>query len=174
MNEQKIEELLKRYFDGLTSLDEERALQRYFAKSDIPDSLKVYRPMFAFFDEERAIQPPVQKPVIGNLRLFSIVTGIAASIALLIMFGLPMNKQPDNYIYYVDGQRVYDETAAIALAENKLQMLAQSMQKAQSSMAAFEKVQESVQPLQQLNKISNALRQLETIGIEIEKLIIDN
>ena len=171
MNEQKTKELLERYFDGATSLDEERELQRYFAESDIPDSLKIYRPMFAFFDEERAVQPPVQKPVIRKLRLLSVITGIAASIAILIMVGLPLKQQPDNIIYYVDGKRVYDETAAIALAENKLQMLAQSMQKAQSSMAAFEKIQESVQPLQQLNKISNALRQLEIIGTEIEKLI---
>ena len=174
MNEQKTEELLQRYFDGATSLDEERELQRYFAESDIPDSLKVYRPMFTFFDKERAVQPPAQKPVIRNLRLFSIVTGIAASIAILIMVGLPFKQQSDNYVYYVDGQRIYDETAAIALAENKLQMLTQSMQKAQNSMATFGKVQESIQPLQQLNKISNTLQQLEIIGTEIGKLIINN
>jgi hypothetical protein len=167
MNEQKTKELLRRYFDGATSLDEERELQRYFAKSDIPDSLKVYRPMFAFFDEERAVQPPVRKPVIRRLRLLSIITGIAATIAILIMIGLP-KPQTDNYVYYVDGQRVYDETAAIALAENKLQMLAQSMQKAQSSMAAFDKVQESAQSLQQLSKISDVYRQVERI------LIINN
>jgi len=168
MNAQKTKELLERYFDGATSLDEERELQRYFAESDIPDSLKIYRPMFAFFDEERAVQPPAQKPVIRKLRLLSVITGIAASIAILIMFGLPLKQQPDNIIYYVDGKRVYDETAAIALAENKLQMLAQSMQKAQSSMATFEKVQEGVQPLQQLSKISNIYQQMERI------LVINN
>jgi hypothetical protein len=167
MNEQKTKELLQRYFDGATSLDEERELQRYFAKSDIPDSLKVYRPMFAFFDEERAVQPPVRKPVIRRLRLLSIVTGIAASIAILIMVGLP-KQQSDNFIYYVNGQRIYDETAAMALAENKLQMLAQSMQKAQNSMATFDKVQESVQPLQQFSKISDIYQQMEKI------LIINN
>jgi len=167
MNEQKTKELLERYFDGATSLDEERELQRYFAESDIPDSLKVYRPMFAFFGEERAVQPPAQKPVIRKLRLLSIITGIAAGIAILIMVGMP-KQQPDNIIYYVDGQRVYDETRAIALAENKLQMLAQSMQKAQSSMAALEKVQESVQPLQQLSKISNIYQKVERI------LVINN
>ena len=167
MNEQKIQELLQRYFDGATSLDEERELQHYFAASDIPDSLMVYRPMFAFFDEERAIQPPAQKPVIRHLRLLSIITGIAASIAVLIMVALP-KQQSDNYIYYVDGKRVYDETAAIALAENKLQMLAQSMQKAQNSMATLEKVQESVQSLQQFSKITDIYQQIEKI------LVINN
>ena len=167
MNEQKVQELLQLYFDGATSSDEERALQHYFAESDMPDSLKIYRPMFAFFDEERAVQPPTQKPVIRNLRLPAIITGIAASIAILILISLPKIKS-DNYVYYVDGQRIYDQTAAITLAENKLQMLAESMQKAQNSMATFEKVQESAQSLQQFSKISNAYQQIEKI------LVINN
>jgi hypothetical protein len=170
MNEQKVQKLLQQYFDGATSLDEERALQRYFAESDIPDSLKAYRPMFAFFVEERAVEPPKQKTVIRSIRpILSIVVGIAASIAIFFFVAMP-KQQHDNYVYYVDGQRIYDETAAIALAENKLQMLAVSMQKAQVSMAAFGKVQESAQSLQQLNKISNAYRQIEMLGAKIEGL----
>ena len=165
MNEQKIHELLQRYFDGATSLEEERALQRYFAGSDMPDSLKAYRPMFAFFAEERAVEPPKQKAVIRNIRLnLSIITGIAASIAILFLVGVPKMKS-DDYIYYVDGQRIYDQTAAIASAENKLQLLAASMQKAQNSMAAFDKVQESNESLQQFSKISNAYRQMEKICV---------
>ena len=162
MNEQKVQELLQRYFDGVTSIDEERTLQHYFAESDMPDSLKIYRPMFAFFDEERTIQPPAQKPAIRSFRLPAIITGIAASIAILIMISLP-KTEVDNYVYYVNGQRIYDQTAAIASAEEKLQMLAESIQKAQNSMAAFEKVQESAKSLQQFGKILNAYRQIETI-----------
>ena len=168
MNEQKIHELLQRYFDGATSLDEERKLQRYFSGGDISDSLKAYLPLFTFFAEERAIAPPQQKAVVRNLRIrLSIITGIAASIAILFLVGFP-KTQSDNYIYYIDGQRVYDESAAIAKAEDKLQLLAASMQKAQSSMAAFEKVQESNHALQQFDKISNAYQLVE------KKLTINN
>ena len=174
MNEQKVEELLQRYFEGATSLDEERALRRYFAESDTPDSLKAYRAMFTFFADERAVEPPKQKAAIRSVRLtLSIVAAIAASIAILFLIGMPQ-QQPDNYVYYVDGQRIYDETAAIALAETKLQMLAASMQKAQNSMAAFERVQESAQSLQQLGKISNAYRQMEMLGAKIGELTINN
>jgi len=76
--------------------------------------------------------------------------------------------QSDHYVYFVDGQRIYDESAAIALAENKLQLLAVSMQKAQSSMYAFDKVQESNQALQQFGKISDAYQLIE------KQLIIKN
>jgi len=168
MNEQKIHELLQQYFEGATSLDEERELHRYFAGENISDTLKAYRPMFTFFAEERAIAPPVSKAVTRNLRIgLSILTGIAASIAILFLVGVP-KMQSDQYVYFVDGQRVYDESAAIAMAENKLQLLAASMQKAQSSMNAFEKVQESNQALQQFSKISNAYQLVE------KQLIINN
>jgi len=163
MNEQKINELLQRYFDGATTLDEERDLQRYFAQSDVHESLKVYRPMFAFFAEERAVQPPAQNHAARKIRIgLSMITGIAASIAILFMVGIPKTTS-DDYVYYVNGQRVFDESAALALAENKLQLLSASMQKAQNSMATFEKVQETNQSLQQFSKISDAYRQMERI-----------
>ena len=161
MTEQKIQELLQRYFDGATSLDEERELQRYFAGDDIPGSLTAYRPMFAFFAEERAVAPPKPKAVIRNIRVaLSVITGIAASVAILFLVGLPV-KQPDHYVYFVDGQRVYNEAAAFESAENKLQLLAASMQRAQNSMSALEKVQDSNQALQQFDKISNAFQRIE-------------
>ena len=154
MDKQKIQELLKRYFEATTTLDEERDLQRYFAGSRIDDSLKVYRPLFTFFAEERAIEPPAYKTRTIRLK-WSVITAIAASIALLLWLGTPKTEPVENFVYIVDGKRVYDETAALAIAENKLQMLAESMQTARNSMAAFEKLQESSQPL---IKISNALR----------------
>ena len=164
MNEQKIQELLQRYFDGATSLDEERELQRYFAGNEISGPLKAYRPMFAYFAGERAVMPPQPKAVVRNIRLgLSILTGVAASIAILFLVGLP-KIQSDKYVYYVDGQRVYNELAALESAEDKLQLLAASMQKAQNSMAAFEKVQDTHQALQQFDKISNAYQRIE-LGI---------
>ena len=174
MNEHKIHELLQRYFDGATSLNEERELQRYFAEEDIPASLMAYQPMFAFFAEERAVEPPVQKTAARIIRLnWTIATSIAASIAILFIVSLP-KTQHDQYAYFVDGQRVYDETAALESAEIKLQMMSASMQKARNSMAAFEKVQESNQSLQQFEKISNAYRQIGMVGSKLEELRINN
>ena len=161
MNEQKVNELLRRYFEGATSLDEERDLQRYFAGSEIHASLETYRPMFTFFAEERAVEPPAKKAKTSKISLYaSIITGIAACIAILFMAGFPKMK-PDNYVYFVDGQRIYDETAALDLAENKLQLLAASMQTARNSMAAFDILHETGQSLQQLSKISEAFQQVE-------------
>lgn len=51
-----IDELLNRYFEGETSAAEERELRHYFATAELPDHLKAYRPMFAYFDEEIAAE----------------------------------------------------------------------------------------------------------------------
>jgi len=174
MNEQKVNELLQRYFDGETTRDEECALQRYFAQSDsdIPDPLKAYRPLFTFFAQERAVQPPIRKE--RDIRIgWTILMGVAASIAVLFMMVLP-KKESDNFVYFVDGQRIYDETAAIAMAENSLQLLAASMQKAHTGMAAFDRLQESTQALQQFDKISEAYRQVLEIGSRFDDLRVLN
>ena len=174
MNEQRVHELLQRYFDGATSLEEERNLQRYFAGCDVHESLKAYRPMFTFFAQERAVEPPIRKTQARKISLnMSIITAIAASIALLLWIGLPMMKS-DDYVYFVNGQRIYDENAAIALAEDNLQMLAASMQSALNGMTALDKLQESNQSLQQFSIISNAYRQIEELGSKFEELKIEN
>ena len=176
MNEQRIHELISRYFDGMTSLDEERELHQYFVGDDIPDSLKVYRPMFVFFAEEQMIDPPVKKSAARTIGLnWAMVTGIAASIAILFLIAIPKSgKEYEKYVYYVDGQRIHNETIALESAENKLQMLAESMQKAKNSMSAFEKVQASNQSLQQFDKISNAYRQLEEVGVKLQEVTSSN
>ena len=47
----KIKKLIANYFDGNTSIEEEKALQKYFAQDSIAPELQVYKSMFRYFDE---------------------------------------------------------------------------------------------------------------------------
>ena len=47
-----IEELLEQYFEGRTSAEEEATLRRFFASVDVPENLKMYKPLFTYFDDE--------------------------------------------------------------------------------------------------------------------------
>ena len=47
-----IEELLNKYFEGETTCEEERELRRFFTRGIVPEHLQMYRPMFAFLNEE--------------------------------------------------------------------------------------------------------------------------
>lgn len=52
MKAMQIQQLIDKYMNGQTTVDEEQLIARYFRKAtDVPDSLKPYRDMFAYFDE---------------------------------------------------------------------------------------------------------------------------
>jgi len=47
-----IEKLLEKYFEGLTSAEEEATLRLYFTSGDVPENLVMYKPLFVYFDDE--------------------------------------------------------------------------------------------------------------------------
>ena len=52
MTSMQIQQLIDKYMNGQTTVDEEQLIARYFrTATDVPDSLKPYRDMFAYFDE---------------------------------------------------------------------------------------------------------------------------
>lgn len=52
MTAMEIKQLIDRYMNGQTTVDEEQLLARYFrSATDLPDDLQPYRDMFAYFDE---------------------------------------------------------------------------------------------------------------------------
>ncbi len=48
-------ELLDRYFDGMTNIEEENQLKHYFSSDNITDDLREYQPLFSFLNEEKKI-----------------------------------------------------------------------------------------------------------------------
>ena len=50
----KIEKLIEAYFDGNTTLEEERILQNYFAQDIVPVHLQEYKLMFDYFAQSKA------------------------------------------------------------------------------------------------------------------------
>lgn len=52
MKAMQIQQLIDKYMNGQTTVDEEQLIVRYFRNAtDVPDSLKPYRDMFAYFNE---------------------------------------------------------------------------------------------------------------------------
>lgn len=56
MTIEKIKILLEKYFEGETTLEEERFLNEYFNNSEVPIELKSYQPLFQFFKGEKDIR----------------------------------------------------------------------------------------------------------------------
>lgn len=100
-----IKQLIDRYMDGLTTVDEERQIARYFRiERNVPDALRPYRDMFAYFDEGMPLGdvpgfdgtplPPRRRPVRRRpvrRRMVAVWGGavVAAAAALAALFVMP-------------------------------------------------------------------------------------
>ncbi|MCB0666584.1 MAG: hypothetical protein KDC80_12200 [Saprospiraceae bacterium] len=154
MEENKIRALLEKYWEGETSLEEEKDLRSYFASSQVAEEFVPYIPLFAFFDEEKHIQmereivEPTQDQKGGKIINLRWAINIAASVAIFVLMFL-VNKQlnkpaPDQYAY----QDTY-QTPEEALAEVK-QALFYMSSKMNKGMTTTAQSLEKMQPLDEI------------------------
>lgn len=86
---QNIQELLEKYWEGETTLEEERLLKQYFISENIDERLQAYAPLFHAIREEQTVQ--FEKVKLAPMR--PTVYGwsgwaVAASVVLLIAAGI--------------------------------------------------------------------------------------
>lgn len=104
MESKIIEELLEKYFEGETSLEEENRLKNYFTEGEIAENLKAYKPLFEYFKSEKEghLSPdfeqklmekiqPVQKEAV--LRKINFTWIRVAAILAFVVGGLWMLRQ---------------------------------------------------------------------------------
>ena len=101
----KIEDLLEKYFQGETSIAEEKELKNYFSSPNVAQHLEQYKPMFGYFSqvkEQKSTQDIPLKTKKRNVAWLS----IAASVVVLLGVG--------TYFY------VSEKNAAPAVAQTEL------------------------------------------------------
>lgn len=87
MESHKIESLLDKYFDGETTLAQERELQEYFTSPDVAQHLEQYRPMFGYFAKEKEQRFDGTLPLKPRKRKVVAWLSVAASVAVLLGVG---------------------------------------------------------------------------------------
>ena len=115
-----IENLLKKYENGETTLNEEQQLKNYFSKDTVEPHLEMYKPMFAYFlvnqQEQFTKDVPLKTKRIFNYKWLSV-----AAVTVL-MFGFYFNQGPtekekqDALLAYNQTMEVFD---MVALQFNK-------------------------------------------------------
>jgi hypothetical protein len=111
MNTKGIEDLLDKFYEGNTTLQEEHILRDFFRNPDVPGHLKSHQKMFSFFLDEQ--QPQIDDPAFeqkltalltdqpvkilpisskANRNNFIFITSIAATILLLIGLFVTYNQ----------------------------------------------------------------------------------
>ena len=96
MNKKHIQDLLDKYFEGETSLREEKELKDFFRKTALlPEEWKSYKQMFALFESEREITVPVKENIQKRKNIFWLVAttiSLAATALILLTVFIPPTK----------------------------------------------------------------------------------
>jgi hypothetical protein len=88
MKHEQIHILLEKYWEGETTLEEERMLKAYFSSGDVAESLRTYVPLFQTLQAEKDIQYPKSGAMSApKHHIMWHQWAIAASIAALLMAG---------------------------------------------------------------------------------------
>jgi len=90
MLETQIRELLDRYWEGETTVEEERRLREFFAREPVPESLRQEARLFRALQTEQTVKmPPGRLSVAAPLQRFASFGWIAAAaVALLVTAGI--------------------------------------------------------------------------------------
>lgn len=147
-NEIKI--LVAKYFDGATSLEEEKMLSQYFSQcNELPEEFKSVKMLFASLykigeaapvNAEVRVAPTIKR---ASWRVWSyhIGVGVAASVAVVMLLTTlfkdngtePYPGMGKEFICYVDGKQVDDWAIAHAETNRILGEVASNMHQAMSS-----------------------------------------
>lgn len=161
MDYKYIEQLLERYWQCATSLEEEDILRAFFSQKDIPAPFLRYRSLFVYekeaaaremlgadFDarmmamideEEEKPQPNVKARVISLRDRMMPLFRAAAVVAIIVTLGnaaqLSFREDaPDEDINYADYKDTYSDPAvAYDNVENALQLISEGISMAQRS-----------------------------------------
>ena len=177
--EEKIRVLLDKYYNGETTLDEERLLKQYFAENNVPESLVADKELFLVLAEkplthnlaiEQSIRSEVDKwknAESSRKRFYNrlaVALSSAATIAIAIglTFFLIQQNQTEKYVdTFDDPQLALQETqrvlalvgSKIANAKHELKPL-NHLQKPADSFRSFSKVAESMDYFSKIESIS--------------------
>jgi hypothetical protein len=83
----KIERILEKYFEGETSIMEEKELKDYFASSNVAQHLEHYKPMFGYFSQGKQEQYKAVIPLQTTKRKIASWISIAATVIVLLGVG---------------------------------------------------------------------------------------
>jgi len=155
METTKIEALLQKYFEGETSVAEEKQLENYFNNEKVDSSLQEYAQFFKGISElagnnrDRALESDIMDFILENETkekskyrwLWQTVTGVAASVIIIL----------GGFLYYQQ-QKSFDDTfknpdEAYAYAVKTLGYVSGKYSKGLAGLSKFDKLQKATEPV---------------------------
>ena len=179
METEKITKLLQTFFNGESTIEEERMLEMYFKSGNVAEEFKEYAAFFNGISEltnitdNSKIEEEVMDYILENENrektryrwLWQTVTGIAASVIIVL----------GGFLFYQQ-QKTFDDTfenpqEAYAYAQQTLQFVSGKYNKGLAGLTSFDKLQKANQPIKNatapVNEFYNAIEKMDKNQIQI-------
>lgn len=117
MKKEKVEKLLKLYFNGKSSVHEEKLLRHYFQSDNILPEFMKYRDLFNFFSSEAKLINSYRYKENKNKFILSFTAVAASFIAFLLIIN---NSEADKIRVVVGGEKMKDKEIALQIVDKQL------------------------------------------------------
>ncbi len=179
---EKVRKMLERFYQGETTLEEEKALQDYFSSTTVPEELLPDRELFETFgsaDESIAVPRDLNKKILDTIdrverkevrtRRISIysLSGLAAGLLALIAVYVFFLRTDDavNYASFQDTDTYEDPMEAYEEAKRTLAYVSDKLNYGTSELKHMQQVSKTTtDPLKSLSKINKGSRELILLG----------
>jgi len=154
MDLKQIEELLDKYYNGETTLEEERQLGQFFHQDSVPDSLKDEQVKFRFFasalNDGMPAEPdmPISNEIMAKRRpftVFKVASGLAAGV--LLVLGLNFYFRTNTTTTLRNTSEIKDPQLAYAQTKHALLLISGKLNKGN----------EQIMKISKLNDIQNSI-----------------
>lgn len=174
MTTKEIKNLLQLYFEGETSLEDERRLETYFQSDELAEELKEYAEYFGGISEltavagESTIEEDVMDYILENehhektkyRQMWRIVTGIAASIIIILGGVLMYEQQQKPFKDTFD-----DPEVAYAYASQTLKFVGSKYNKGLADLSYFGTLEAATEPLEKgIKPINDAFKKINVLN----------
>ena len=104
MELKQVHELLDHFFEGATTLEEERQLVSYFSQEDVDSSVQAYLPYFkAMVEERNQVLPKIASPFQDKrkpwLRAVAIAASLLVGFFVLQQLQKPASPTPEELVF---------------------------------------------------------------------------
>jgi hypothetical protein len=183
MNYEQIEHLLNKYFEGETSLAEERQLHDFFSGDAVPPHLKVYAPLFLWSEEaarngitlkdfDAAVTgrlTDTARPAPKRLHLrfhWYMIPAAAAVILILIALFMPAEKVPLMRMFSSKMTDTFDNPKeAYAATVKALLLVSEKLNTGTSGLQGLSEFDKGLDDASKLNTMNTGLQEASKIDI---------
>lgn len=115
---QEAEKLIEKYYEGETSVAEEKLIHRFLSQKNLPEQFETEKAIFGYFESEKPKKKVYRLPT--QLRWIA----SAAAVAVIAIFSLVFVHQSNASSYaYIDGVKTTNKQIIKNLAQSTVQGL---------------------------------------------------